>query len=57
MEVKVDIKPYQGEIDDVKLNRWLQWLEFYFSVHNIKQREKYFIFSTKVRGPCINLVR
>jgi hypothetical protein len=24
MEVKVDIKPYQGEIDVVKLNHWLQ---------------------------------
>jgi hypothetical protein len=24
VEVKVDIKPYQGEIDVVKLNQWLQ---------------------------------
>ena len=23
VEAKVDIKPYQGEIDDVKLNQWL----------------------------------
>jgi hypothetical protein len=24
MEVKVDIKPYQGDIDVVKFNHWLQ---------------------------------
>jgi hypothetical protein len=26
MEVKVDIKPYQGDIDALKLNHWLQQL-------------------------------
>jgi hypothetical protein len=44
MEVKVDIKPYQGEIDVVKLNHWLQQLEVYFSVHNIEE-EKNISFS------------
>jgi hypothetical protein len=34
---KVDIKPYQGEINVVKLNHWLQQLEVYFSVHNIDE--------------------
>ena len=35
MEVKVDIKPYQGEIDALKLNHWLQQLEVYISIHQI----------------------
>jgi len=29
------IKPYQGEIDIIKLNQWLQQLEVYFNGHNI----------------------
>lgn len=33
VEEKVNIKPYHGEIDVVKLNHWLQQLEVYFSVH------------------------
>ena len=35
VEVKVEIKPYQGDIDVVKLNQWLQQLKVYFNVHNI----------------------
>jgi hypothetical protein len=49
MEEKVDIKPYQGEINVVKLNHGLQKLEVYFSVHN-KKIEKYFICLIEVRG-------
>jgi hypothetical protein len=37
MEAKVDINPYQGEIDFVKLNNWMQQLELYFNVHNIDE--------------------
>jgi len=37
MEAKVDINPYQGDIDVVKLNHWLQQLEVYFNVHNIDE--------------------
>jgi len=37
MEEKVDIKPYQGDIDALKLKHWLQQLEFYFSVHHIHE--------------------
>jgi hypothetical protein len=44
MEAKVDIEPYQGEIDAVKLNHQLQQLEVYFSVHHIEEEL------------CINLV-
>jgi hypothetical protein len=44
METKVDIKPYQGDIDLVKLNHWFQQLEVCFSVHN-KNEEKNISFS------------
>jgi hypothetical protein len=40
MEAKVDIKPYQGEIDALKLNHWLQQLEVYFSIHHIDEEQK-----------------
>ena len=32
MEDKFDIKPYQGEIDSLKLNHWLQQLEVLFNI-------------------------
>ena len=37
MEVKVDNKEYQGEINALKLNHWLQQVQFYFSVHHIEE--------------------
>jgi hypothetical protein len=40
MEVKVDIKQYQGKIDALKLNTLLQQLEVYFSVQNIDEEHK-----------------
>jgi len=39
-ESKVDIKPYQDEINVVKLNHWLQQLEVYFNIHNIDEEHK-----------------
>lgn len=41
MEEHVDIKPYQGEIDTLKLNHWLQQLEVYFSVHYVGKDNKF----------------
>lgn len=40
MEAKVHIKSYQGEIDALKSNNWLQQLELYFSVHHIDKEHK-----------------
>lgn len=40
MEAKVDIKPYQGEIDALKLNHWLHLLEVYCSVYHIEEEQK-----------------
>jgi hypothetical protein len=40
MEAKVYINPYQGEIDALKLNHWLQQIEVYFSFHHIDEKQK-----------------
>jgi hypothetical protein len=50
MEVKVDIKSYQSEIDVVKLNHWLQQLEVYFSVHIIDEEQKISLAQLKLEG-------
>jgi hypothetical protein len=39
MEARVDIKTYQGEINVLKMNHWLQKLDVYFSVHSIDEEE------------------
>jgi hypothetical protein len=39
MQVKVDIKPYQGDIDALKPNHWLQIWKFIFNVHPIDEGE------------------
>jgi hypothetical protein len=39
MEAKVDIKPYQDEINALKSNHWLQQLEVYFNVHHIDEQK------------------
>jgi hypothetical protein len=36
----VDIKPYVGEVDAIKLNQWLQQMEVYFSVHEVTRKKK-----------------
>jgi hypothetical protein len=36
----VDINPYQGDIDSLKLNHWLQQLEVYFIIHHINEEPK-----------------
>jgi hypothetical protein len=39
MDVKVDINLYQGEINALKLNHWLQQLEVYFNIHHIDKEQ------------------
>ena len=53
METKVNIKPYQGEIDALKLNHWLQQLEAYFSVHHIDEEHKISIARLKLEGHAL----
>ena len=50
MEARVDIKPYQGEIDALKLNHLLQQLEVYFSIHQIDKEQKISFARLKLEG-------
>jgi hypothetical protein len=44
------IKPYQVEIDALKLNHWLQQLEVYFSFHHIDEEKKISFSRMKLEG-------
>ena len=39
MDAKVDIKPYVGEVDVIKMKQWLQQVELYLSVHEVIARQ------------------
>jgi len=53
MEAKVDIGPYQCEIDVINLNHWLQQLEIYFSVHHIEEDHKIYFARPKLEGHAL----
>jgi hypothetical protein len=53
MEEKVDINPYQGEIDALKLNHWLQQLEVYFNIHHIDEEQKISFSRLKLEGHAL----
>jgi hypothetical protein len=53
MELKVDINPYQGEIDALKMNHWLQQLEVYFSIHHIDEGKKISFSRLKLEGHAL----
>jgi hypothetical protein len=53
MEAKVDIKPYQGENDALKLNNWLQQLGFYFNVHLVDEEQKISFTRLKLEGRAL----
>ena len=53
MEVKVDIKPYEGEIDTLKLNHWPQQLEVYFSIHQIDKQQEISFARLKLEGHAL----
>jgi len=50
VEAKVDIQPYEGEVNVVKLNHWLQHLKVYFSEHNIGEEWKIASAKLKLEG-------
>jgi hypothetical protein len=50
MKVKVDINPYQGEINALKLNHWFQLLKVYFSVHCIDEEKNISFSRLKLEG-------
>jgi hypothetical protein len=53
MKVKVEINAYQGEIDALKLNHWLQQLEVYFSVHHIDEGYNISFARLKLEGHAL----
>jgi hypothetical protein len=53
MEDKLDIKPYQGDINALKMNNWLQQLEVYFSVHHIDEEKKISFARMKLEGHAL----
>ena len=53
VEEKVDIKPYHGEIDSLKLNHWLEKLEVYFSFHQIEEGLKISFTRLKLEGHAL----
>jgi len=53
MEEKVDLNPYQGEIDALKSNHWLQQLEVYFSVDHIYEGKKISFSRLKLEGHAL----
>jgi hypothetical protein len=50
MEVKVNIKPHQGEINALNLNHWLQQLEVYFNVYHIYEEQNISFSRLKLEG-------
>jgi hypothetical protein len=53
MKVKEGINPYQGEIDALKLNHWLQQLKVYFNVHNIDEELKILFSQFQLQGHAL----
>jgi hypothetical protein len=53
MEEKVYIKTYQGEIDALKMNHWLQQLEVYFSIHHIDEEKNISFSMLKLEGHAL----
>jgi hypothetical protein len=40
VQIKFDIPIFEGQIDEDAVDKWLNLLEGYFSVHNFSNREK-----------------
>jgi hypothetical protein len=53
MEVKVDIIPYECEIDALKMSHWLQQLEVYFSIHHIDEEHNISFVRLKLEGHAL----
>jgi hypothetical protein len=56
VQVNFDIPIFDGQIDADIVDRWLNLLEGYFSVHDFSDREKIIFSLLKVHPPCQGLV-
>jgi hypothetical protein len=48
VQIKFNIRIFEGQIDAYSLHKWLNLLEGYFSVHNFSNREKIIFLLLKV---------
>jgi hypothetical protein len=53
MEEKLDINPYQGDIDALKMSHWLHQLEVYFIVHHIDEEKNISFTRLKLEGHAL----
>jgi len=49
----VDIKPYAEEVDVVRINQWLQWMEVYFNMHEVIGKQKIYFFQLKLEDHAL----
>jgi hypothetical protein len=56
VQVNFDITIFEGHIDADSLEKWLNLLEGYFSIHNFFDKEKITFALLKVSPPCQTLV-
>ena len=50
VEAKVEIKPYDGEMNPEKLNNWLRQIEVYFSCYSFSDKMKIYFSRLKMEG-------
>jgi hypothetical protein len=53
VEAEVDIKPYAEEVDFVRINQWLQWMEVYFNMHEVIGKQKIYFFQLKLEDHAL----
>jgi hypothetical protein len=56
VQINFDIPIFEGQIDADVVDKWLNLLEGYFSVHNFSNTEKITFFTPQSRSPCQRLV-
>jgi hypothetical protein len=56
VQINFDIPIFEGQIDTDVVDKWLNLLEGYFSVHNFSNRENITFALLKVIPPCQRLV-
>jgi Ty3 transposon capsid-like protein len=50
VEAKVEIRPYDGQMEPEKLNNWIRQLEVYFSCYSFSDKEKISFSRLKMDG-------
>ena len=56
VQIKFNIPIFEGHIDANVVDKWLNLLEGYFSIHNFLNREKNYFCAPRICSPCQRLV-